>query len=73
MQMRDKYDLNALHFNTILAQLHLCSFSAIQQEIMVTNGNNLGCGTETLSWRRCSTAQYGNVKIQLVLNYNSLG
>jgi hypothetical protein len=40
---------------------------------MVTNGNNLGCGTETLSWRRCSTAQYGNVKIQLVLNYNSLG
>jgi hypothetical protein len=68
MKVRNKDRFNLLHFKSHLANTRLGSLSAIDEERMLMYRNKLGCGRKTLSWRRCSTAQYGNVEVQLVLN-----
>ena len=59
MQMRDKNMVDPAAPDFIFIHLSLSSFSAINEEKMVVEGDHLGCGMPVESWYGRIISKYG--------------
>lgn len=62
MQVRNEHMMNALHFYAVLAQLHLGSFAAINEEVLVMHIYDLTGRMVPHGRQCCAAAQYGDVE-----------